>query len=152
MQCCVSKETWVACDAEGKIIEVILAEPNRRKGDGSIRLPYIGVSKDKRQRGIFGTLIKKVMAKGALLTASVLHGNQSGMADRLVRLGFTNWIRMQRRRGWNGSLKGSEGAGGTACAKASRRAPATHEAPPNASRRSTFPKTPWRTRSIWPCA
>jgi hypothetical protein len=89
VQCCVSKETWVACDADGNIVGVVLAEPNRRKRDGSIHLPYIGVSKDKRQRGIFGTLVKKLMNKGAPLTASVLHGNQSGMADRLVKLGFT---------------------------------------------------------------
>ena len=33
--------------------------------------------------------MKKLITKRAPLTASVLHGNQSGMADRLVKLGFT---------------------------------------------------------------
>ena len=45
VQCCVSKETWVACDADGSIVGVVLAEPNRKERDGSIRLPYVGVSK-----------------------------------------------------------------------------------------------------------
>jgi hypothetical protein len=33
--------------------------------------------------------MEKLKTNGVLLTASVLHGNQSGMVDRLVKIGFT---------------------------------------------------------------
>ncbi|OCK60527.1 hypothetical protein LMTR3_15415 [Bradyrhizobium sp. LMTR 3] len=49
---------------------------------------YIGVSKASRNSGIFAELIRLMMAKGVTLTASVLQGNQSHMAKRLINLKF----------------------------------------------------------------
>jgi hypothetical protein len=55
----------------------------------AISLRYIGVSKNSRGRGISSALVEKLKTNGVPLTASVLNGNQSGMVDRLVKIGFT---------------------------------------------------------------
>jgi hypothetical protein len=60
-----------------------------RYGITDISLRYVGVSADSRRRGIFAALVEKMKADGVPLTASVLHGNRSAMADRLVKSGFS---------------------------------------------------------------
>ena len=91
-ECCGSGDSQVAIDADGKLIGFVLAKPDRLErflhNDNTLQLPYIGVSTAKRQRGIFGALMAQMMAKGVPLTAMVLHGNQSSMANRLAKIGF----------------------------------------------------------------
>lgn len=93
IQCYQSGESWVACDAAGEIVGFALAKPDVlerfHNRNHALSLPYIGVSKTSRKHGIFAVLMDKLKSKGVPLTASVLHGNQSGMADRLVKIGFT---------------------------------------------------------------
>ena len=81
--------TWVAVDASGKVVGFALARPDLRAKDRATSLKYIGVSKSSRGLGISSNLMNKLKAKGEPLTASVLSGNQSAMADRLVKFGFT---------------------------------------------------------------
>jgi acetyltransferase (GNAT) family protein len=91
-ECCASGESLVAVDADGTVVGFVLAKPDRLERflykNQALSLRYIGVNKAWRQRGIFGGLMEKSMAKGVPLTASVLHNNQSAMADRLVKDGY----------------------------------------------------------------
>lgn len=88
IRCRESGKSWVALDADGKVVGFALVYPDVHEPP-AISLRYIGVSKDSRQRGIFGVFMGKLKANGAPLTATVLNDNQSGMADRLAKIGFT---------------------------------------------------------------
>jgi hypothetical protein len=91
-ECCASGESLVAVDGNGAVIGFVLAKPDRLERffhkNQTLSLRYIGVSKVWRRRGIFTGLMERSMAKGVPLTASVLHTNQSAMADRLVKVGY----------------------------------------------------------------
>jgi hypothetical protein len=81
--------TWVAVDVSRKIVGFALARPDlRATKDRAISLKYIGVSNHSHGLGICSTLVNKLKAKNVPLTASVLSGNKSSMADRFVKLGF----------------------------------------------------------------
>jgi hypothetical protein len=88
VECRKSGKSWVAVDENGSVVGFVLARGDLHES-GAISLRYVGVSADSRRRGIFGTLVEKMKADGVPLTASVLHGNRSAMADRLVKSGFT---------------------------------------------------------------
>jgi N-acetylglutamate synthase-like GNAT family acetyltransferase len=92
-ECCDSGESWVAIGADGTVVGFVLAKPDRLERflhkNEALSLPYVGVTAIRRQHGIFGTLMEKLMAKAAPPTATVLHGNHSGMADRFAKIGFT---------------------------------------------------------------
>jgi len=51
-------------------------------------LSYGGVRAVHRGQHIFPNLVKKVMAKGVPLTATVMRSNESNMLSRLLKLGF----------------------------------------------------------------
>jgi hypothetical protein len=91
-ECCASGESLVAVDGDGTVVGFVLAKPDRLERffhkNQALSLRYIGVNKVWRRHGIFAGLIEKSMAKGVPLTASVLHTNQSAMADRLVKVGY----------------------------------------------------------------
>jgi hypothetical protein len=91
-ECCASGESLVAVDADGTVVGFVLAKPDRLERffhkNQALSLRYIGVSKNWRQQGVFAGLMEKSIGKGMPLTASVLHTNQSAMADRLVNLGY----------------------------------------------------------------
>jgi ribosomal protein S18 acetylase RimI-like enzyme len=93
VECHKSGESWVAVDADGTVVGFVLAKPDvlerfHRKNK-AVSLRYIGVSRDSRRCGIFVALMEELKAKGVPLTTNVLHTNQSAMADRLVKIGFT---------------------------------------------------------------
>ena len=88
IQCRESGKSWVAVDAKGIVVGFALAKPDLHQR-GAISLRYIGVSKESRGFGISAVLIEKLKTEGVPLTASVLHTNQSNMASRLVKDGFT---------------------------------------------------------------
>ena len=87
VQCRMSGKSWVVVSDDGKVVGFALAQQYFH--EGPIALTYIGVSTSARRRGIFATLMEKLKANGVQLTASVLHGNHSAMADRLAKSGFT---------------------------------------------------------------
>jgi hypothetical protein len=87
VQCRQSGKSWVAVNGDGKVVGFALAQQYFR--EGPIALPYIGARTQARRRGIFTTLMERLKASGVPLTASVLHNNRSGMADRLAKIGFT---------------------------------------------------------------
>jgi N-acetylglutamate synthase-like GNAT family acetyltransferase len=88
IECHESGKSWVAVDANGKVVGCILARPDAHER-GAISLRYIAVSKTSRRKRVFSTLIEKLKAKGVPLTASVLHNNSSAMGERLTGVGFT---------------------------------------------------------------
>lgn len=91
-ECCDSGDSLVAVEGNGTVVGFVLAKPDRlerfHKSNKALSLRYIGVSKDWRGQGVFGDLMEKSMAKGVPLNTSVLHTNQSAMADRLVKIGY----------------------------------------------------------------
>jgi N-acetylglutamate synthase-like GNAT family acetyltransferase len=88
VECRKSGKSWVAVNAHGKVVGVGLARADFHENQ-AISLRYVGVSGEARRRGIFATLMEKLKSNGVPLTASVLHNNRSGMADRFVKIGFT---------------------------------------------------------------
>jgi hypothetical protein len=81
--------SWVAVDESGEVVGFALTRPDLRAKDRATALKYIGVTGNSRGLRISSNLMSELRAKGLPLTASVLSGNQSDMADRLVRFGFT---------------------------------------------------------------
>lgn len=102
-QCHQTKKSLVAVDTDGKIVGFALARPDAHEGKAAIYLPYVGVSAASRRSGIFSTLVEKLKANGVPLIANVLHDNGSGMADILLRSGFTNidWNAKQTKFLWS---------------------------------------------------
>lgn len=88
IQCRESGKSWVAVEAKGRLVGFALAKPDLHQ-HGAISLRYIGVSKESRGFGLSTVLIEKLKTEGVPLTASVSHTNQSNMANRLVKDGFT---------------------------------------------------------------
>lgn len=92
-ECCASGESWVAVGADGAIVGLALVKPDRLERffhrNEALSLRYVGVSVSRRRQGIFRILMENLMAKKVPLTAEVLHGNLSGMVDRLSKIGFT---------------------------------------------------------------
>ncbi len=87
-ECCDSKNSWVALNSDGLIVGVALARSYPREL-AALELSYVAVSKGARNSGIFTALVATLKAKHAPIVASVLHDNQSGMVDLLVKKGFT---------------------------------------------------------------
>jgi ribosomal protein S18 acetylase RimI-like enzyme len=106
-QCQQTKKSWVAVDTAGKVVGFALARPDAHEGKAAIYLPYVGVSKASRRSGIFSTLVEKLKANGVSLIANVLNDNHSGMADILVKNGFTNidWNAKQNKFLWSPAVK-----------------------------------------------
>lgn len=90
--CARSGESWVACAEADRIVGFILVEPNqlgRYYAEHEVlELRYAGVAAEQRNRGVFGKLIAKVLARMAPVTTTVPRQNRSGMARRLEKLGF----------------------------------------------------------------
>jgi Acetyltransferase (GNAT) family len=87
-ECIGTNESWVAVDADGTIVGFVLARLLPHKGPG-LFLEYIGVGLNSRKCGVFTSLVAELKRKNVPLNATVLSGNQSGMANILVKKGFT---------------------------------------------------------------
>jgi len=86
-------------DRDNQVVGFLLAERDRE----ALELTYACVRTSHRGNDIFPTLVKKMMAKGVPLTATVLHSNKSDMVNRLLKLGFTkdstpSWLETDRDR------------------------------------------------------
>ena len=92
--CARSGESWVARDEGGRIVGFQLAEPNQARRHYAeheiIELRHGGVVKTHRRRGIFTTLIQRVLERMVPVTATVSPANRSGAAALLEKLGFHN--------------------------------------------------------------
>ena len=90
--CGRSGESWVALDERERIIGFVLVDPElleRHYAEHEIlELRYAGVASEHRGRGIFATLIAKVLARMVPVTAIVPPQNRSDMAARLEKFGF----------------------------------------------------------------
>jgi GNAT superfamily N-acetyltransferase len=92
--CARSGESWVAVDDTGRIVGFLLAEPDQVRRHYAeheiLELRHGGVVKSHRQRGIFTSLIEKVLARMVPVTATISPANQSGAARLLEKHGFHN--------------------------------------------------------------
>src|ERR1700733_7370895 len=90
--CCDSGESWMALTTNDRVVGFLLAEPDAQErffqANQALHLPFGGVSRNHRGQHIFSTLAEKIMAKGVPLTGTVKRANKSGMAGRLLKLGF----------------------------------------------------------------
>jgi len=90
--CARSGESWLAIDEGGRIVGFLLAEPDQVRRHYAeheiLELRHGGVVKSHRQRGIFTSLIEKVLARMVPVTATTSPANQSGAARLLEKLGF----------------------------------------------------------------
>jgi N-acetylglutamate synthase-like GNAT family acetyltransferase len=90
--CARSGETWVACDADGRIAGFVLAELS---GHGRhyaehevIELHYTGIAPQHRDEGVFAELIARLQARMLPIRAMVSPQNRSGAAAELAKHGF----------------------------------------------------------------
>src|SRR5262249_6889031 len=90
--CARSGESWIAVDEIGHIVGFLLAEPNQARRHYAeheiIELHYGGVVKTHRRRGIFSTLVERLLERMVPVMATVSPANRSGAAELLHQLGF----------------------------------------------------------------
>lgn len=91
-KCITTGESWVAKNGRGVVEGFILVEPDEmerfQRNNAALHLAYAGVAKTQRKHGIFRAMLQHVMNQNVPLTAMVKFANQSGMAERLKRIGF----------------------------------------------------------------
>lgn len=94
-KCVASGESWVAIDDDGRVVAFLLVEPDKmerfHRDNQALHLPYAGVTKSRRKQGIFRALLQQVRNRKVPLTATVKAANRSGMAARLMQIGFQKW-------------------------------------------------------------
>jgi GNAT superfamily N-acetyltransferase len=92
--CARSGESWVAIDETGRIVGFLLAEPDQVRRHYAeheiLELRHGGVVRSHRRRGIFTSLVERVLARMVPVTATISPANRSGAADLLEKLGFHN--------------------------------------------------------------
>ena len=93
--CARSGESWVACDAAGQIVGVVLVEPNqlgRHYAEHEVLdLRYAASRRSTTtgaEGGILGALIGKVTARLQPVAARIGAQNRTGLAACLRELGF----------------------------------------------------------------
>jgi GNAT superfamily N-acetyltransferase len=109
--CARSGDSWVALGEAGRIVGFVLVEPTelrRHYAEGeALELHYCGAAPEYRKRGIFASLMQKVLGRMLPVTTSVYPQNRSGILERLKRLGFreTNTAGGERRLRWEPGAK-----------------------------------------------
>jgi GNAT superfamily N-acetyltransferase len=90
--CARSGESWVACDAGGRIAGVALAERAERGRHYAehevVELHYAAVTATHRDAGVFDQLVERLLARMLPVVTTVSPHDRSGIAARLERLGF----------------------------------------------------------------
>lgn len=90
--CARTGESWVACDAAGRIVGFVLVESNQHGRHYAehevLDLRHAGVAPSHRGNGVFATFVAKVQARLVPVTATVPAQNRSDAARRLGKLGF----------------------------------------------------------------
>jgi hypothetical protein len=84
----IARTPGLPINSDGLIVGVALARPYPHELAAQ-ELSYIAVSNAARNSGIFTAFVATIKVKRAPIIATVLHENQSGMLDRLVKKGFT---------------------------------------------------------------
>lgn len=90
--CARSGESWLACDAAGRIVGFALAERAERGRHYAehevLELRHAGVAAALREAGVFEALVRRLLARLVPVVATVSPHNRFAMAERLERLGF----------------------------------------------------------------
>ena len=94
--CARSGESWVACDAAGRIVGFVLVEAaqlRRHYAEGeALELRYAGVAPDCRQQGVFTRLLDKALARMLPVSMSVSPQNRSGIVWPCPAIPSVNYI------------------------------------------------------------
>jgi predicted N-acetyltransferase YhbS len=90
--CARSGQSSVACDGAGRIVGVVLVEPNQQGRHYAehevLDLRYAAVAPERPESGILGALIGKVTERLQPVSARVGARNRTGLAAGLRELGF----------------------------------------------------------------
>ena len=90
--CTRSGESWLACDAAGRIVGFVLAEPaqlRRHYAEGeALELRYAGIAPEYRKQAVLAQLVQKVLARMLPVIISINPQNRSGSLELLEELGF----------------------------------------------------------------
>lgn len=90
--CARSGESWVTCDAGGRIVGVVLAaraQSGRHYAEREvIDLHYAAVAAGLRDDAILERLIENVLGRMVPVAATVSPQNRTGLAARLEQFGF----------------------------------------------------------------
>jgi hypothetical protein len=90
--CARSGESWVACDAGGRIVGFALAERAERGRHYAehevLELRYAAAAAVQRAEGVFESLVERLLVRMVPVVAPVSPHNRSGLAEGLERLGF----------------------------------------------------------------
>lgn len=80
-----SGQSWIAVDADDKIVGYALAEPCDSK---TLSLVYMGVSNAARNQQVSSSLTSKLRKSGAPIITDVRSNNKSSMVERFEHFGF----------------------------------------------------------------
>ena len=90
--CARSGESWVAADEAGRIVGVVVVDPDQLRRHYAeheiLELRHAGVAPERRGQGIFRALVERVLARLVPVTAVVPPHNRCDVAARLEKLGF----------------------------------------------------------------
>jgi len=102
--CIRSGESWVACDAAGHIVGVVLVEPNqlgRHYAEHEVLdLRHAAVSSEHRESDVLAALIGRVTGRLQPVAARVGAQNRTGVAALLRDLGFRQTGAAGGEQGW----------------------------------------------------
>ena len=91
-QCARSGDSWVAVDEPNRIVGFVLVElsPHGRHyaEHEVLELRYAGVAPEHRNRGVFGELLGKILARLLPVAVTVGAQNRSGVLHLLEKRGF----------------------------------------------------------------
>ena len=90
--CARSGESWVACDAGGRVVGFALAEraeQGRHYAELEVlELRYAGAAPAFRDSDVVGQLVARLLERMVPVVATVSPQNRTGLAARLAGLGF----------------------------------------------------------------
>ena len=99
--CTRGGESWVACDAAGRIVGFVLVElveHGRHYAEHEVlELHYAGVAPEHRRQGVFAGLRRQGAGPPDPVTTAVSPQNRSGAARQLEKLGFPRRQHARRR-------------------------------------------------------
>jgi hypothetical protein len=107
MSCCTSGLSPVALGEDKSVVGALLVrrddfEWGFRNSD-AIHLSYAAIASSHKDKGILGSLIASLQEQKVPIFASVKSGNQFGLADELVKLGFVHECKAES--GWGDLYK-----------------------------------------------
>lgn len=107
MSCCTSGLSPVALSRDKSVIGALLVRRDDFewgfRNSEAIHLSYAAIASSYKDQGVLRSLIAKIQEQKVPIFASVKSGNQFGLADELMKLGFAHECRAAN--GWGDLYK-----------------------------------------------